>query len=84
METFHCPVMVEEVVSALKITPGGVYMDCTVGEGGHSLAISEASDPGPQGLRPGQERGDRGPEGELRRPKSRQPKYRMKTTFLPL
>ena len=47
METFHCPVMVEEVVSALKITPGGVYMDCTVGEGGHSLAISEASDPGP-------------------------------------
>lgn len=31
--------MVAEVVQALKIHRGGRFIDCTVGEGGHSLAI---------------------------------------------
>ena len=39
METHHIPVMVEEVCEALQIRDGGFYIDCTVGEGGHSQAI---------------------------------------------
>ena len=47
MENVHCPVMVKEVINALKIASEGVYVDCTVGEGGHSLAISGATYPKP-------------------------------------
>lgn len=39
METHHNPVMVEEVCEALEVRDGGFYIDCTVGEGGHSQAI---------------------------------------------
>ena len=39
MEAHHTPVMVREVLSALQVKTGGVYVDCTVGEGGHSLAV---------------------------------------------
>ena len=35
--------MVREVVAALEANPGGTYVDCTVSEGGHSLAILEAA-----------------------------------------
>jgi 16S rRNA (cytosine1402-N4)-methyltransferase len=35
----HQPVMVEEVLHFLSLRPGGVYVDCTVGAGGHSEAI---------------------------------------------
>src|SRR3989304_3031130 len=42
----HAPVMVEEVVRYLSVQPGGRYVDCTVGGGGHSLAILEAAAPG--------------------------------------
>jgi len=35
----HTPVMVDEVLTALDLKSGGLYVDCTVGEGGHSLAI---------------------------------------------
>ena len=34
--------MVDEVLAALDLKVGGLYVDCTVGEGGHSLAILEA------------------------------------------
>lgn len=37
----HTPVMVEEVLDYLNPRPGGVYVDCTLGTGGHSLAILE-------------------------------------------
>jgi 16S rRNA (cytosine1402-N4)-methyltransferase len=38
-------VLLAEVLSALEIVPTGVYIDCTVGEGGHTEAILNA-DPG--------------------------------------
>ncbi len=33
---FHKAVMPEEVLKYLAVVPGGVYVDCTLGEGGHS------------------------------------------------
>ena len=44
----HIPVMLEEVVRALQVQPGGRYVDCTVGAGGHAAAILERSQPGGQ------------------------------------
>jgi len=38
---FHIPVMVEEVMEFLRVFPGGFYVDCTLGGGGHSLGILE-------------------------------------------
>lgn len=38
----HQPVMVREALEHLKVSPGGVYVDCTVGLGGHSSAILES------------------------------------------
>lgn len=38
-EVYHKPVLVKEVVEQLVVDPDGFYIDCTVGEGGHSLAI---------------------------------------------
>lgn len=36
---FHQPVMVEEVLELLKVQPGGLYVDATLGGGGHSEAL---------------------------------------------
>jgi len=38
-ETMHCPVMVPEVLDGLLLRPGGVYVDATLGLGGHTEAI---------------------------------------------
>ncbi len=40
-EGFHIPVMVHEVLFYLDPQKDGIYVDCTVGTGGHSLAIME-------------------------------------------
>ena len=42
----HRPVLLRETVDYLGVSPGGVYIDCTVGEGGHSFAILQAAMPG--------------------------------------
>ena len=36
---YHVPVMKEECCKYLNIVPGGVYVDCTMGGGGHTKAI---------------------------------------------
>ena len=44
----HIPVLVKETVQALGVQPGGRYIDCTLGGGGHAAAILEHSSPGGQ------------------------------------
>ncbi len=41
----HIPVMVEEVLNFLRPGAGGVYLDCTLGTGGHAEEILKASAP---------------------------------------
>lgn len=38
-ETYHIPVLLKETVDGLDIQPGGVYLDLTMGGGGHSREI---------------------------------------------
>ena len=38
---YHVPVLYYEAIEALNIQPGGVYVDCTFGGGGHSRGILE-------------------------------------------
>ena len=52
--TYHWPVMVSEVLESLGVHPGGTYIDCTLGDGGHAVAVLEAANangakPGPRG-----------------------------------
>lgn len=39
IETYHIPVMLEECITALNIKPDGVYVDLTMGGGGHTREI---------------------------------------------
>lgn len=41
MDFEHVPVLFDEVMEALNIRPGGIYVDGTVGGGGHSAGICE-------------------------------------------
>ncbi|RLC81231.1 MAG: 16S rRNA (cytosine(1402)-N(4))-methyltransferase [Chloroflexi bacterium] len=41
----HIPVLLNEVIEGLTVKPGGLYIDATVGAGGHAEAILEASSP---------------------------------------
>jgi 16S rRNA (cytosine1402-N4)-methyltransferase len=44
----HIPVLSREVIEILGVQPGGRYIDCTLGSGGHAQAILEHSAPGGQ------------------------------------
>jgi len=50
LELHHTPVMIPEIIQALKAHPGGRYIDGTLGEGGHSKSILNAIEPGGQVL----------------------------------
>ena len=41
MEFHHVSVMAEEVLKILQVKPNGIYLDCTLGGGGHSLRIGK-------------------------------------------
>ena len=41
----HAPVMMREAIALLAVRPGGRYVDCTVGAGGHAAAVLEAGAP---------------------------------------
>ncbi|MBO7527961.1 MAG: 16S rRNA (cytosine(1402)-N(4))-methyltransferase RsmH [Clostridia bacterium] len=45
MDFKHSPVMLNEVLSGLNINPDGIYIDCTLGGGGHSEKILEKLNP---------------------------------------
>ncbi len=39
MQKIHIPVLLQETISSLKIDPNGFYIDCTLGDAGHSSEI---------------------------------------------
>jgi 16S rRNA (cytosine1402-N4)-methyltransferase len=45
MHSFHIPVMQREVIESLRCRPGGIYVDGTVGGGGHACEILRETAP---------------------------------------
>jgi len=45
MQRNHLPVLLKESLSSLNVRPGGIYVDCTLGNGGHAEGILIESSP---------------------------------------
>ena len=45
MKKIHVPVLLEETIESLNINPKGFYIDCTLGDGGHSFEIFKKLSP---------------------------------------
>jgi 16S rRNA (cytosine1402-N4)-methyltransferase len=45
MDKIHTPVLLKESIDSLNIQPDGFYIDCTLGDGGHSIAILKELSP---------------------------------------
>jgi len=56
MGGYHTPVLLEEVITNLRCRPGGIFVDGTVGGGGHARRILETTEP--DGLLIGLDRDD--------------------------
>ena len=41
MEFNHTPVLLNECIGAMNVKPDGIYVDCTLGGGGHSFEIAK-------------------------------------------
>ena len=41
---YHVPVLLKEVIEGLNIQPGGIYIDCTLGGGGHAREMLQRLD----------------------------------------
>jgi 16S rRNA (cytosine1402-N4)-methyltransferase len=44
-QPYHVPVLLHEAIDGLNIQPGGIYVDCTFGGGGHSREILNRLNP---------------------------------------
>lgn len=40
MSEYHVPVLLDACLETLNVSPGGVFLDCTMGGGGHSSAMA--------------------------------------------
>lgn len=45
MKKIHVPVLLQETIDSLNINPEGFYIDCTLGDGGHSFEILKKLSP---------------------------------------
>ena len=45
---YHVPVLSEELVNGLRVKPKGKYIDCTLGEAGHTQACLLYTSPSPR------------------------------------
>lgn len=45
MEFQHVTVLLNEMINLIVTDPEGIYVDCTLGGGGHSLALIERLSP---------------------------------------
>ena len=42
MDFVHQPVLLNEVIAGLNLKPNGIYVDCTLGGGGHTQAVLDS------------------------------------------